>query len=421
MRLIITSENRFSLAPDGSVWAKICSGYPFWERYLQAFDFVRVVARAKSDPQIDSSYQAVTGPGVEFWPLPFYLGPEQFLVRRRKILKSLWSAVEPGDALLCRVGSHLADELLPNIWREGRPYGLEVIGDPHEALGPHTIRHPLRPLFRALATRSLRQQCTRAIAVAYVTRQQLQKKYPCPAHSVGVSDVGPLDFRANPKVFTTSYSSVLCENSEFVDRARCYHDRERPRILFVGSLAQMYKGADILIRAVRHLLPIIAPAITLVGDGKHRGELQRLCRKLNVLDYVTFLGELPSGEAVREQMDRATLFVMPSRTEGLPRAMIEAMARALPCIATRVGGIPELLADEDLVDPDDVAGLAAKIKEVWSGPERLSEMSDRNLRRVQEYRPEALKKRRNEFYRFLRRSTEQWYGASEVKASANEV
>src|ERR1700680_1073222 len=83
MRLIVTSEHRFSLAPDGSVWTKASYGYPFWERYLAAFDAVRIVARAKVDPAISESYKAVTGTAVEFWPLPFYLGPEQFLLRRR--------------------------------------------------------------------------------------------------------------------------------------------------------------------------------------------------------------------------------------------------------------------------------------------------------------------------------------------------
>ncbi len=421
MRLIITCEHRFSLAPDGSVWTKVSCDYPFWGRYLSAFDSVRIVARASYDPHIDSRYRAVTGPRVEFWPLPYYLGPEQFLLRRGAIRKSLFSALGEGDALLCRVGSPLADELLPSVSKAERPYGLEVVGDPYEAMGPHTIRHPLRPLFRTLAARSLRRQCARAVAVAYVTRDRLQQRYPCPAHSVGVSDVGLLDFRSNPKVFTTSYSSVSCEVTQFLDRARFFHDRERLRILFVGSLAQMYKGADILIKAVKHLLPVIDPAVALVGDGKHRAELEELCRKLNVSEYVTFLGELPLGQAVRDQMDRATLFVMPSRSEGLPRAMIEAMTRALPCIGTRVGGIPELLADEDLVDPDDVAGLAAKIKEVGTDPERLSQMSARNLRRAQEYLPEVLTKRRNEFYCFLRQATEGWLSAQGRASKAKSV
>jgi glycosyltransferase involved in cell wall biosynthesis len=180
----------------------------------------------------------------------------------------------------------------------------------------------------------------------------------------------------------------------------------------------MYKGADILIKAVKHLLPAMAPAVVVVGDGKHRAELEELCRKLNVSEHVTFLGELPSGQAILDQMDRATLFVMPSRTEGLPRAMIEAMTRALPCIGTKVGGIPELLADEDLVDPDDVAGLAAKIREVGADPERLSQMSVRNLSRAQEYRPEVLTKRRNEFYCFLRQATEGWLSAQDRASRA---
>jgi glycosyltransferase involved in cell wall biosynthesis len=408
MRLIVTSDSRFSLDRDGSVWTKTTYDYPFWQRYLNAFGSVRIVARAKFEAEIDSKYRAVTGPGVEFWPVPFYLGPEQFLMRRNMVRKSLISAVGGSDALLCRVGSLLADELLPGFWRLNRPYGLEVVGDPHEAMGPHTIRHPLRPLFRSLATRSLRRQCARAVAVAYVTRDRLQTRYPCPAHSVGVSDVGQLDFMPTAKVFTTNYSSIYCSDTDFVDRARNFQDRQRPQILFVGSLAQMYKGPDLLIKAVKYLLPTITLMVNMVGDGKHRPELEGLARDLGVSDYVQFLGELSSGKTVRDQLDRATLFVMPSRTEGLPRAMIEAMTRALPCIGTRVGGIPELLADEDLVDPEDAQGLADKIKEVVTNPTRLSEMSVRNLKRAQDYRPEILDKRRTEFYRFLRQATENW-------------
>ena len=408
MRLIVTSDARFSLAPDGSVWTKTTCDYPFWQRYLSAFDSVRIVARAKPDAEIDSKYRAVTGPGAEFWPVPFYLGPEQFLMRRNMVRKSLTSAVGGSDALLCRVGSLLADELLPAFWKMNRPYGLEVVGDPHEAMGPGSVHHPLRPLFRAWATRSLRKQCSRAVAVAYVTRERLQRRYPCPAHAVGISDVGQLDFRPTAKVFTTNYSSISCSDTDFVDHARNFQDRQRPRILFVGSLAQMYKGPDLLIKAVKHLLPAITPMVIMVGDGKHRPELEGLARELGVSDYVQFLGELPSGKAVRDQLDQATVFVMPSRTEGLPRAMIEALTRALPCIGTRVGGIPELLADEDLVDPADAQGLANKIREVVTNPTRLSEMSVRNLKCAQDYRPEILDKRRTEFYRFLQQATENW-------------
>jgi glycosyltransferase involved in cell wall biosynthesis len=410
MRLVVTSEFRFSLAPDGSVWTKVCYDYSFWQRYLTVFDSVRIAARVNPDPEIDERYKMVSGPQVDFWRLPFYVGPGQFLRRRDAVRESLLSALKQGDALLCRVGSLLADELLPTLWKTGRPYGLEVVGDPYEAMGPGAIRHPLRPLFRAWATRSLKRQCSRAVAVAYVTREALQRRYPCPAHSVSISDVGQLDFMAQPKVFTTSYSSVSCDDTDFVSEARHFGSRQRPRILFVGSFAQMYKGPDVLIRAIKRLIPEIIPTVVMVGDGKYRAEMEALAGRLGISQHVEFLGELSSGKAVREQLDQATLFVMPSRTEGLPRAMIEAMTRALPCIGSRVGGIPELLHENDLVDAGDVIGLANKIKQVVTSPDRLSEMSKRNLGRANEYRPIVLDERRIQFYRFLRQATERWLG-----------
>jgi glycosyltransferase involved in cell wall biosynthesis len=405
MRLVVTCEHRFSLAPDGSVWTKIAFDYEFWQRYLAVFDTVRIVARATVDPDINDRYKQVTGNGVEFWPVPFYLGPEQFLMKCGKIRASLRSSVGKDDALLCRVGSPLADVLLPWFWKTGRPYGLEVVGDPEEALGPGTIRHPLRRFFQIRGARLLRLQCSRAVGVAYVTRGSLQRKYPCPAHSVGISDVARLDFSSAPKVFTTNYSSLTWKEDDFAAESRHFDRGQGLRIVFVGSLAQMYKGVDVLLRATQLIVRDLHPQVAIIGDGKYRSTLEEMARKLDISDGVQFLGELPSGKAVRDQLDRATLFAMPSRTEGLPRALIEAMARALPCLATRVGGIPELLPEEDMVASGDYVGLASKIKEVVSDPERLSRMSRRNLERAQEYRPEVLDRRRTEFYRCLRQRT----------------
>jgi glycosyltransferase involved in cell wall biosynthesis len=219
--------------------------------------------------------------------------------------------------------------------------------------------------------------------------------------------VATLQFTESPKVFTTNYSSVACNEEDFAKQRRHFQKSRTGKVLFVGSLAQRYKGADILLQAVARFKFDILLEVIIAGDGKHRSELESLAAKLGIAGQVKFLGELPSGRAVQEQMDRATLFVMPSRTEGLPRAMIEAMARALPCLGTRVGGIPELLDDRDLVAADNADALAEKMNEVLSSPERLMEMSARNLERAQEYRPELLERRRNEFYRSLRLITEQ--------------
>jgi hypothetical protein len=129
---------------------------------------------------------------------------------------------------------------------------------------------------------------------------------------------------------------------------------------------------------------------------------------LGIGERVHFRGQLTAGEAVRAELDAADLFCMPSRTEGMPRAMLEAMARALPCIGSTVGGIPELLPPEDLVPPGDVAALAAKIRDSIGDPVRMAAMSARNLERAHRYREEILRERRTECYRALRARTEAW-------------
>jgi glycosyltransferase involved in cell wall biosynthesis len=73
-----------------------------------------------------------------------------------------------------------------------------------------------------------------------------------------------------------------------------------------------------------------------------------------------------------------------------------------------VGGIPELLEEEDMVPPDDPPSLAAKIEEVIVSPERRRHMSERNINRALDYRPEILQMRREEFLAELKKRTEAW-------------
>ena len=177
----------------------------------------------------------------------------------------------------------------------------------------------------------------------------------------------------------------------------------------VGSLEQMYKAPDVVIDAVGRCVESgLDTRLTILGDGRHRTELEARRDALGLRDRVMFAGHLPSGAAVREQLDRADLFVLPSRTEGLPRAIIEAMARGLPCIGSTVGGIPELLPANDLVPPGDAAALATKIGEIARDPDRMARMSARNLERARDYRDDLMQERRVNFYRSLRQDTEKW-------------
>jgi hypothetical protein len=91
--------------------------------------------------------------------------------------------------------------------------------------------------------------------------------------------------------------------------------------------------------------------------------------------------------------------------------MIEAMARALPCVGSMVGGIPELISAEDLVPPNDAHALARKIREVIADPARMARMSVCNLEKAREY-GETLDQGRHTFYSYVRTQTDAWLQAN---------
>jgi glycosyltransferase involved in cell wall biosynthesis len=139
--------------------------------------------------------------------------------------------------------------------------------------------------------------------------------------------------------------------------------------------------------------------------------LEARARQLGIADRVVFRGWVTGGAAVRAELDAADLFVLPSRQEGMPRAMIEAMARALPCIGSTVGGIPELLPPEDLVPPGDALALARAIRAMTSDPERMARASARNLERARSFAESRLRTQRLAFFRHVREQTETWLAA----------
>jgi glycosyltransferase involved in cell wall biosynthesis len=399
MDVVVTLEHRFERTPDGAVWTQAQLLYSFWEPYLEAFENVRAVARVRDVAEVPGDWQRADGPGVSFTAVPYYVGPWQYLRCRKRVGRTAQAAVGPTDAVILRGGAPIADAVERLLHRTGRPFGLEVLGDPYEALAPGAVRLPLRPFFRWWFTRELRRHCRHTCAAAYVTRHTLQERYPCSGLSVCCSDV-----QIPPAAFVREARPTRCEG--------------RPTtVIFVGSLEQLYKAPHVLIDAVAEgVRGGLDLELILIGDGKHRPELEARAAERDLGPRVRFLGQLTAGDPVRAQLDRADLFILPSFTEGLPRAMIEAMARALPCLGSTAGGIPELLPPEDLVPPGDAAALTAKIREVVTDPARLTRMSTRNLDRAREYDENLLRKQRIAFYQYVRAQTEAWLERSNGKA-----
>jgi glycosyltransferase involved in cell wall biosynthesis len=140
------------------------------------------------------------------------------------------------------------------------------------------------------------------------------------------------------------------------------------RVAMVANL-RAEKGHDVLIDAAPQILAAHPDAeFLLAGDGPQRDALVERARRRGVADRMQFLGQCRDVPAV---LAGADLFVLPSRSEALPNAVIEAMAAGLPVVASNVGGIPELITNQVsgiLVAPGDPRALARAVIDVMEQP-----------------------------------------------------
>jgi glycosyltransferase involved in cell wall biosynthesis len=157
-------------------------------------------------------------------------------------------------------------------------------------------------------------------------------------------------------------------------------DPQATDLAFIGELRAL-KGIDVLLEAIALLaqggLPVTA---TIVGDGPDRAALQAQAAAQGLATRVRFVGAKPA----RAGFALGRLLVVPSRAESLPYIVLEAAAAAVPLIATRVGGIPEIFGPDaaDLVAPGDPAALADAIRAALQHPTAASDAALRLQARV---------------------------------------
>jgi len=411
VRLLITSEGHFSRGPGDKIYADGPAKYSSWANYLEAFDEVVILARVAANQNNASEAARADGPCISFCALSDYHGPWQYLKNLPDLRCRVRETVARCDAFIPRVPGLVGRLAWQELMSQGKKYALEVVGDPWDALGPGTWPGIFRPVFRRTATRNLKKMCAGAMAIHYVTQNALQRRYPPAkdAYSVGFSDA-LMDFAfAKPETIEKRYRRL----DELA--APSSHGGNPLRIGFIGSLAQMYKGPDVLLRAAAFCRNRgLNLELTLVGGGRHAPQMRALAQRLGIEDRTRLAGQLPSGPPIFDFLDSVDLFVMPSRAEGLPRALLEAMARGCPCIGSDVGGIPELLAADELVPPSDPAALAEKILEVAANSGGLRSMARRNLEIARQFSPELLKEVRRDFLRYVR-----LHSATEVRPACN--
>lgn len=160
-----------------------------------------------------------------------------------------------------------------------------------------------------------------------------------------------------------------------------------PAHLVVGSVSRLArgKGLDHLLDAIPLVVGDIPNAkFVIVGDGPERASLERHAQRSGLDPHVVFAGHRTDAAEIAHVFD---LFVCPSLAEGMPYSVMEAMRAGVPIVASRVGGLPELVSDGEsgrLVDAGDSMALATAIKSLLLDDSERSALGAAARRRIRE-------------------------------------
>ncbi|MGA2065032.1 MAG: glycosyltransferase family 4 protein [Thermoguttaceae bacterium] len=228
----------------------------------------------------------------------------------------------------------------------------------------------------------------RAIAVSEATRRDWIARTGIPEHRVVTIHNG-----IDPERFCRKTSAGEA-------RRRLGLPEDGQAVAGVGRL-NAAKGFAYLIEALALLRQEFPKAnVVLAGSGPLREKLESRAAALGLADRVVFLGQCADVDPV---FDAADVFVLPSLSEALGFALLEAMAHELPAVGTRVGGVPEVLVPEEtgfLVPPRDAAALAAALRPLLSSAELRSRMGQAGHQRVlQHFREDEMVRKTIDIYR----------------------
>ena len=393
MKLLIVADGHYYIDEKEDVYVESVFDYSFYSRYLASFDEVYAIARVKKVKNAPPNSKLASGEGVHFLPIPETRGLKAYLKSYVQTKKTIEEYIKDFDCAIFRVPGVVANLVYSLYKKTNKPYALEVVVDPWEYFAKGTVKRLSRPIVRIAWTHSLKKMCSKAKGVSYVTSEYLQNKYPCPAIKT-----------PSPEYFTASYSSVELPDELFAT-PKTYVSKDKYVISHVANAFTGYgKGHITLMEATKVVIDKgYNIEVWFIGDGPLKQDFIDYSNSLGIGDNVKFLGRLPSGAEVRKTIGESDIFVFPTKAEGLPRVVLEAMAEGLPVISSPVCGIPEIISDEYLVDYNDIQGYAEKIIKLIDNVDLMTAESTRNIEISKNFKSSLLNARRKEFYDKLRR------------------
>lgn len=348
-----------------------------WERYLKLDDELNVIGKLEHT-EYSKEYSEKNFNEFNKSRLNARIAPEKKIIQLFKFIRS---EVLKNDYIIVRLPSLYGYIAIHYAKKYKKPYLLEVVGCTLDSLMNHSLKGKILayPSFFIMKNSVKNSPFT-----IYVTEKYLQKKYP----SNGI---------------TTNCSNVILSNVDtFIleDRIKSIEELRQGKKITLGTIGALdvrYKGQRYVIEAISKLnnMGLTNIEYRMLGQGNDNN-LKSMAEKLGVSNSVFFDGTLPTQE-VFGWLENIDIYIQPSATEGLPRGLIEAMSCGIPSIGSNVGGIPELLDEDSLID--NRGKNVTRIIEILKSYnlDKMKSNSLRNFAVAKRYQKEIIEERRNAF------------------------
>lgn len=384
----MVQEEHFIKNDKGEIYATRVLNEKIFNRYLEYFDEVIVFARVSKSNNVVKELKVNTD-RLSFVEIPDFRGPKEMLMKSIKIVSKFRKACSDAEVIFLRAPSMLTIFLYRFIPKNKITSVEFMMGATYFIEDDSFIAQKVNKIIDNEAKKLVKK----ANATLYVTGEALQKEYPPNAKAYEDS---------NDDYFTCGVSDVVIEKEYLFERLPMNSESNHFILISVGFMDSYRKGQHILIETVKILKDKgYSIELRLIGEGKKKEEFEQLAKRLGLEKEVLFLGKISSRETLFQQLKESDIFLLPSKLEGLPRVIIEALSASLPVIASDVNGNSELVQSELLVQAFEASNYSEKIQELIENPVFYNDISKENYQKALEYLPDKLDLKRRLFFEKL--------------------
>ena len=341
-----------------------------FERYFNHFSSLTIISRTVENSNVDG-LNLINDKRINFISFDDQSNMKNRFFKRKKYKEIIFKIIENYDAVIIRLPSEIGF-LAANVCYENNiPFVCEVVACPVDSMrGFGTLKSKL---YSPIIKNEMKKSVERACGALYVTDCFLQKRYPNNGFSVSASNVD---------IFKVSTKFKKKSDAEI-------------GICLIGNLDSEHKGYPVLYKALDYLdkSSNLKFKMYLVGSGSK----YKIENKFNNIN-LEFTGSLKNDDVHSLLEDKIDIYVQPSNQEGLPRATIEAMSHAIPCIVSDAGGLSELIDKKYVHLKSDYKKLANCIISLLSSKEEYYQQSFVNSKKSENFLSDKLIPLRLKFY-----------------------